>query len=255
MSNVAMTTIATGIRHEGTDIEEFREFNYLGSTITQDGKCDREVLLRIAYVGGLFSQLKNIWRCRYFSQKLKLQLFRSNVLSVLLYRYESCSLSKNSEKRLLDSKNDCLLRILAGNWTDRVTNPQIRTDTEQPLVTDEIRMSRWKYCGHMTRMIKGRLPYDLWCWTPTDIRSSGRQRSTLGRSLEKEARSLRTTLNELWSLAQDRSSWRSTITTLSHLVSKHFAKGKPIIPLIIVDDKEIIEKKWCIRLSFKTWGG
>ena len=86
MSNVAMTTIATGIR--------FREFNYLGSTITQDGMCDREVLLCIAYAGWLFSQLKNIWRCRYFSQKLKLQLFRSNVLSVLLYGYESCSLSR-----------------------------------------------------------------------------------------------------------------------------------------------------------------
>ena len=65
MLNAVVTTIAAGIRYEGTDIEEVREFKYLGSTITQDGNCDREVLLRIAYAGGAFSQLKNIWRCRY----------------------------------------------------------------------------------------------------------------------------------------------------------------------------------------------
>ena len=57
-------TFAAGIRYEGTDIEEVREFKYLGNTVTQDGNCDREVMLRIAYVGGVFSQLKNVWRCR-----------------------------------------------------------------------------------------------------------------------------------------------------------------------------------------------
>ena len=49
MSNAEVTTIAAGIRYEGTYTEEVREFKYLGSTITQDGNCNREVLLRIAY--------------------------------------------------------------------------------------------------------------------------------------------------------------------------------------------------------------
>ena len=83
MSNSVLMTILAGIRYEGTDIEEVREFKYLGRRITQDGNCDGEVLLRIAYTCGTFSQLKNIWRCRCYSQNLKLRLFRGNVLSVL----------------------------------------------------------------------------------------------------------------------------------------------------------------------------
>ncbi|XP_065571399.1 uncharacterized protein LOC136034145 [Artemia franciscana] len=75
-------------------------------------------------------------------------------------------------------------------------------------------MRRWKYWEHVTRMSEGRFPHDLWCWAPPGIRKSGRQRSTLGRSLEKEATSLRATLNELWSLAQDRSSCMSTVAAL-----------------------------------------
>ena len=129
MSNAVVTTIAAGIRYEGTDIGEVREFMYFSSAITQDGNCDREVLFRIAYAGGAFSQLKNIWRCIYYSQKWKLRLFRNNVLSVLLYGCESWRLSKNAQKRLLGFKNNCLHRILAVYWTDRETNAQIRADT------------------------------------------------------------------------------------------------------------------------------
>ena len=122
MSNVVVTTIAVWILYKATNIEEVREFKYLGITITQDGNCNRKVLLRTVYSGGEFSQLKNIWRCRYFSQKMKLRLFRSNVLSVLLYGCSSWSLSKNNENRLLGFENNCLCRILAVHWTDRVVN-------------------------------------------------------------------------------------------------------------------------------------
>ena len=70
-------------------------------------------------------------------------------------------------------------RILVVHWTDRVTNTQVRADTEQTLVTDEIRMRRWKNWGHMTRMNEGHLPQDLKCWTPPGVRRNGRQRDTL----------------------------------------------------------------------------
>ena len=72
MSNGIMTTFAVDIRYKDTNIEEVRESKCRDSTVTHHGNCDREVMLRIAYAGGAFSQLKNIWRCRNFSQKLKL---------------------------------------------------------------------------------------------------------------------------------------------------------------------------------------
>ena len=75
-------------------------------------------------------------------------------------------------------------------------------------------MSTSKFIAIKLFLLSLSIIHDLWCWTTSGIQRSGEQRSTLGQSLENEATSLRATLNQLWSLAQDRSSWRSTIAAL-----------------------------------------
>ena len=42
--NSVVKTFAANILYEGTDIEEVREFKYLGSTVTHNENCDRQVM-------------------------------------------------------------------------------------------------------------------------------------------------------------------------------------------------------------------
>ena len=63
----------------------------------------------------------------------------------------------------------------------------------------------------------GRLPHDMWCWTPPGLHKSGRPKITIGRMLEKEAKLARSSMEELWSRAQDKSSWRTAIAALCAL--------------------------------------
>lgn len=70
-------------------IEEVKEFVYLGSVISVDGGSDEDVRRRVTLANVAFGSKRNIWYSKQLSLKLKLKLFRSNVMSVLLYECET----------------------------------------------------------------------------------------------------------------------------------------------------------------------
>ena len=71
------------------DIEDVTEFTYLGAKVTKDGNTEAEIKTRINKARGAFAALKNIWKTKMISKKTKIRIFKSNVLSVLLYAAES----------------------------------------------------------------------------------------------------------------------------------------------------------------------
>ena len=66
------------------------EFQYLGSTISQDCTLDREISVRISEAGRIFSSLYRVLWCRKrLKTSMKVRLFKSVVLSTLLYGSET----------------------------------------------------------------------------------------------------------------------------------------------------------------------
>ena len=61
------------------------------------------------------------------------------------------------------------------------------------------------------RMGDRRLPHDIRCYTPPGLHKSGRPEITIGRMSDKEAELAKSSMEELWSMAKDRSLWRITI--------------------------------------------
>ena len=72
----------------GRPIEDVQGFVYLGSKVTTDGDCDVEVTTRISKANQAFAMLKPIWRSTGFSIHTKIRIFKSNILSILLYGSE-----------------------------------------------------------------------------------------------------------------------------------------------------------------------
>ena len=93
MSNAVIPDLAEGLLVNNEEIEVVREFKYLGSILTQDANPEREILCRIALAGSAFNCLRNVWRNSKYSQKLKLRIYNSNVLSVLTYGCETWSIT------------------------------------------------------------------------------------------------------------------------------------------------------------------
>ena len=70
-------------------MEVVNDFIFLGSKMQADGDSEPDVKRRISKVSQAFSMLKNIWKSKKLSRNTKIRIFRSNVVSVLLYGCES----------------------------------------------------------------------------------------------------------------------------------------------------------------------
>ncbi|XP_037872901.1 LINE-1 retrotransposable element ORF2 protein [Bombyx mori] len=83
--------------HELRDLDVVQEFVYLGSLISSDGDCDREVVRRAQMSKSAVKRLEKIWRNRSISKKTKIKLMRTLIFSIFLYASETWTLKGRSE--------------------------------------------------------------------------------------------------------------------------------------------------------------
>ena len=108
-------------------MEDVRDFVYLGSKMTTDGDCDQEINTRITKANQAFAMLKTIWRSTGLSSYTKVRIFKSNVLSVLLYGSECWKTTAATERKLEVFQNKCLRRISGSSG--RMSSPMKSSET------------------------------------------------------------------------------------------------------------------------------
>jgi hypothetical protein len=79
-------------------IDRVNQFTYLGSIIEDSGSTETDVATRIQRTCMAFRALHKIWNSRAYSIRMKLRLFNSNVMLVLLYGCETWKASKTITK-------------------------------------------------------------------------------------------------------------------------------------------------------------
>jgi len=84
-----------------TRIENVTEFVYLGSLLTWDNDCSKEIKRRIARATGVMAGFKKVFNSVYISVRTKLGIIRSCVMSVLLYACETWTLRKRDIDTLM----------------------------------------------------------------------------------------------------------------------------------------------------------
>ena len=93
-------TPASSVKLNNVTIEQVESFNYLGSLLTSDCKCDREIKRRIALAKKSFMNKKSIITNKVMSIESKKRFIKCFVWSVLLYGCEAWTISKITEKVL-----------------------------------------------------------------------------------------------------------------------------------------------------------
>ena len=83
----------------GEDVEVTERFTDLGSDIHVPAGCEPEVNRRLGWTWGVVDSLDpGMWCCQYLCRRTKVRVFRSLVLPVLLYGWETDS-DKGSEMK------------------------------------------------------------------------------------------------------------------------------------------------------------
>lgn len=203
-----------GIKIKENEIEEVKEFTYLGSIINIEGGTEADIEARIGKAQNAFRNLNKIWSSKELTLSTKLRIFNTNVKSILLYGAETWKVNRKDTTKLQTFINKCLRKIKRIFWPNRITNLQLWSDTNQEPIGKTICRRKWKWVGHTLRKKDNNITRQALDYKPVGKRKQGRPVNTWKRSNEKDLEKIGKTWTEIKPVATDRQKWRETVDAL-----------------------------------------
>ena len=145
---------------DGASLKLVDKFTYLGSSVSSTEK-DIDTWLMKAWTA--IDRLSIIWKSD-LTDKMKHSFFQAAVVSILLYRCTTWTLTKRLEKKLDGNYTRMLRAVLNKSWRQDPTRHQLYRHL--PPITKTIQVRRTRHAGHCWRS-KDELISDVLLWTPT----------------------------------------------------------------------------------------
>jgi len=141
---------------DNISIERVEEFKYLGTKLTNKNSIQEEIKSRLKLGNACYYSVQNLLSSSLLTKKLKIKIYRTIILPVVLYGCETWSLSLREERRLR------VLRRLFGPKRDEVTGEWRKLHNEElsdlyslPNIVRVVKSRRMRWAGHVARMGEG----------------------------------------------------------------------------------------------------
>jgi len=135
----------------GQCVEQVTKFKYLGSYISEDGRCEEEIRVRIGVAKEAFSKRKELLT-KKMSKKLKKRIIKTIIWSVALYAAETWTLRKADIRRVSALEMWCWRKMEKISWVERITNDEVlRLVGERRQIVDTIVKRKKNWIGHSLR--------------------------------------------------------------------------------------------------------
>ena len=82
----------------GKNLKCVAEFRYLGTLATSQGGATKEINRRLPLATSVFASLGEIWAAKNIPLKLKCNLYKALVMTILLYNGECCTVNARDLK-------------------------------------------------------------------------------------------------------------------------------------------------------------
>ena len=102
-------------------LEVVDKLKYLGATLTKDRKSETGINIRMVTATSELVRLITIWKSRNISLQTKILLYKSLVLSILLYGSETWTLIERLERRSTAFEHKAYRRIMGITYRERKT--------------------------------------------------------------------------------------------------------------------------------------
>ena len=194
--------LPVNIRLRGETLNQVSFFKCLGSLVKENGRCDADIKARIGMANTAFRQLRQILVSLAINMRTRIRVFKAYVSSVLLFRCESWTISKEWKKRLEAEEMWFYRRMLRVPQTARRTNQEVlQMGGVRKEKLTKIRKRQLDFLCHVLR--GNGLERDCLLGMVEGRRARGRQRTTEDQvySWNQSSRWMQ--------LAEDRRAWRS----------------------------------------------
>jgi hypothetical protein len=137
--------------------EDVAKFRYVGTTLTDQNHMHEEIKSRLNLGNACYHLVQCLLSSRLLSRKLKVKIFKTIILPVVLYGCETWSLTPREEHRLRVFENR-VLRGIFGLKRDEITGEwrKLRNLYSSPDIIRQIKSRRMRWAGHVARMGEGR---------------------------------------------------------------------------------------------------
>ena len=142
---------AVNVYLDDQKVEQVDNFKYLGSLITDDGRCEKEIKIRIAMAKEAFTRRRELLTKR-MKASLKRKIVKTLIWTVLLYGAETWTLRREDIRRLEACEMWFWRRIEGISWKDHMKNEEVlsRVGERRTLIETIVRRKK-NWIGHVLR--------------------------------------------------------------------------------------------------------
>jgi hypothetical protein len=132
-------------------LENVESFKYLGSMLTNDGRCTCEIKSSIAIAKAAFNKKRALFFTSTFDLALREKLVKCCIWSTAFYGAETWTLLAVDQKNLESFEMWCRRRMEKIRWTDHVRNEVLLRVKEQRNILHEISKRKANWIGQILR--------------------------------------------------------------------------------------------------------
>ncbi|KAJ4440775.1 hypothetical protein ANN_10621 [Periplaneta americana] len=203
--------------------EGVEKFKYLGATVTNINDTREEIKRRINMGNACYYSVEKLLSSSLLSKNLKVRIYKTVILPVVLYGCETWTLTLREEHRLRVFENKVLRKIfgakrdeVTGEWR-KLHNTELHALYCSPDIIRNIKSRRLRWTGHVARMGESRNAYRVLVGRPEGKRPLGRPRRRWEDNIKMDLREVGYDDRDWINLAQDRDRWRAYVRAAMNL--------------------------------------
>ncbi|KAJ4428321.1 hypothetical protein ANN_24340 [Periplaneta americana] len=197
--------------------------NKLGATVTNINDTREEIKRRINMGNACYYSVEKLLSSILLSKNLKVRIYKTVILPVVLYSCETWTLALREEHRLRVFENKVLRKIfrakrdeVTGEWR-KLHNAELHALYPSPDIIRNIKSRRLRWAGHVVRMGESRNAYRVLVGRPEGKRPLGRPRRRWEDNIKMDLREVGYDDRDWINLALDRDRWRAYVRAAMNL--------------------------------------